>query len=265
MLTRGLIAIGVAMGMAIGVGALIGVLLTAAGVWVACDRAGTGIVENRMVIIPGEGVDGITTVAHDRYAVSVEIQFFYRTPRGMPPSGVLGAVPMTDLKRALDASMAQDYGKTPLSLWPPGVPGIEPPSLPARWFRGLSTAEDRGTGLWKEAVYGWPFRCVRVRGRAVGDGPMPLSQLPPTWAGVPGWGVAWRETAISIAALGSPASALVLVLLVAKGPIQRRRRKRRGLCPSCGYDLRGIATGCPECGHSEPDAPARETRRDASG
>lgn len=39
-------------------------------------------------------------------------------------------------------------------------------------------------------------------------------------------------------------------------PLSRlSRRLARGLCPSCGYDLRGLDSGvCPECGPSEPRA-----------
>ena len=53
-------------------------------------------------------------------------------------------------------------------------------------------------------------------------------------AGVPLWFVlppvvwfAWRTTATLL---------------------RRGRRRRLGLCPACGYDLRGITTRCPECG-----------------
>ena len=36
-----------------------------------------------------------------------------------------------------------------------------------------------------------------------------------------------------------------------RGPLRRWRRRRRGLCLKCGYDLTGNVTGiCPECGAS---------------
>jgi len=36
---------------------------------------------------------------------------------------------------------------------------------------------------------------------------------------------------------------------LARGPIRRRRRRRKGLCVCCGYDLRGSTSGvCAECG-----------------
>jgi peptidoglycan/LPS O-acetylase OafA/YrhL len=33
-------------------------------------------------------------------------------------------------------------------------------------------------------------------------------------------------------------------------PVVRRRRRRRGRCETCGYDLRGSAERCPECGRA---------------
>ena len=57
-------------------------------------------------------------------------------------------------------------------------------------------------------------------------------------------------------AVRAPSWALALILMippVARLPILLRgvrswRRRRAGLCPVCGYDLRGSAERCPECG-----------------
>ena len=42
-------------------------------------------------------------------------------------------------------------------------------------------------------------------------------------------------------------SALPAVLLLWRRQVPRRRRAR-GLCPACGYDLRASPGPCPECG-----------------
>ncbi len=44
--------------------------------------------------------------------------------------------------------------------------------------------------------------------------------------------------------------ALAWGVLFAPGVVRRWRRRRRGACVGCGYDLKGIAPGgvCPECG-----------------
>jgi len=57
-----------------------------------------------------------------------------------------------------------------------------------------------------------------------------------------------------IAGFAAPHSFISLLLLAyptvacIRGPLRRRHRRKRGLCPSCGYDLTGNTTGvCPEC------------------
>ena len=63
-------------------------------------------------------------------------------------------------------------------------------------------------------------------------------------------------------ALATPFALIPLVHL--RRTVRRRRRATRGLCPSCGYDLRASPETCPECGVRVP-ATASDRDRGAAG
>jgi hypothetical protein len=66
----------------------------------------------------------------------------------------------------------------------------------------------------------------------------------------PGGGIVARGIGFPFWALALPLSVYPGVALV-RGPVRRRRRRLRGLCLTCGYDLTGNTSGvCPECGRS---------------
>jgi hypothetical protein len=76
---------------------------------------------------------------------------------------------------------------------------------------------------------------------------------------LPGWdnfSLKWGEHAggrfwIVRCAYWLPFIAFVFYPTIAfvRGPLRRHRRRKRGLCLKCGYDLTGNVTGvCPECG-----------------
>ena len=104
---------------------------------------------------------------------------------------------------------------------------------------------------------GWPFRAARA---------WAFTRHPPATLGLhppdpehgtvrPGWPEGfvlfytplWPGFALNTAFHG----VLALLLWSAPGFAIRRLRARRGRCPNCGYDLRGLSTAqCPECGAS---------------
>ena len=75
-----------------------------------------------------------------------------------------------------------------------------------------------------------------------------------------GWGSDWveyknlRMSSYNFHILKVPRSVLAAAAVVlafypsVRGPLRRYRRRKRGLCVPCGYDLRGSPERCPECG-----------------
>ena len=138
---------------------------------------------------------------------------------------------------------------------------------------------------------GWRIVPGRVRGQW-NDPPVPVAALPagtvpPHWPAPPYNGVSFRGgsyldpfDAISVSRghyfAGTQATPtrvvnvslylpLFLTLPVAFAgiwlwarPSLQERRRRRGLCPRCGYDVRETPSRCPECGaEPAPPGPAR--------
>jgi hypothetical protein len=155
-----------------------------------------------------------------------------------------------------------------------GAPAKELPP----WVRLEELPSDRSVmGL---AAYGWPCRCLQARvsgpPESYGDptrfmatvGLRVRSPRSVTTAGLsvtptaPGWlegmlpvDPVWRGLAADVGIYASSCAAIWLTWHELGGPARAARRRRRGLCPHCAYDLRAeFAGGCPECGWGR-DAP----------
>ena len=146
----------------------------------------------------------------------------------------------------------------------PSEAGLIAEGLSECWNRGAkvdwlySFDESPTTVYAKRAMAGWPAFALqgscwmtnggkRVANRnamMVGERVIPAL---PIWPGF---------------AINAIFYAVVLWMLVA-GPrsLNRKRRRMRGLCANCAYDLRGTPSGvCPECGEPvEPAAPPRSS------
>ncbi len=149
-----------------------------------------------------------------------------------------------------------------LVKWPGPVPEGWPP---LDWWQRESgfgvdidylAAVDMSIGAYAKAIYdrGWPYRSLRAEWKGVLTSTVNVGE----WRG--GLNLPWRRPGDELPlplkplwpgfAINTIFYAAILWLLI-PGPCALRRlvRRRRGLCPACGYDL-GHAEHdtCPECG-----------------
>jgi hypothetical protein len=228
------------------IGAVVGVLATAAGAWLAmrnaCNQGSLPFVGG--VVRRAGGPDVMVDVTIDRWATCVETWFLYAEvpcPPGTATFAEVHALLWEEEEKSRRAGfLPPDYRRLTTSR-----------ELSSDWFawhRGLSPIMDRGVPN-TETVYGWPFRCLRVRGRSLVEGPLRFSQIRARVGRGTGWSLSARETGLSVAAFGLPASVAAGGAMGFWGRFRSWRRASKGQCRSCGYDLRGCLGACPECGN----------------
>jgi hypothetical protein len=102
---------------------------------------------------------------------------------------------------------------------------------------------------------------------------LPLIRCERLWdtllSGTPSASWAWPGEVLSVlVSVWLPVIALATypVIVFIRGPLRRRRRRRRGLCRNCGYNLRGLTEArCPECGKAfDPELLAALTTPDVT-
>jgi hypothetical protein len=138
-----------------------------------------------------------------------------------------------------------------------------------RWLPPLGTDPDDRLVTWGARAAGWPMLCLRSVSRASANDPAlswswSITLVPSTaYTNI-------RDPAMgSIPLLPEPLGFTVNTALYSAAwsglltlPVLTRRalRRRRGLCPRCAYDLKGLPPGspCPECGgHSATELRGR--------
>jgi hypothetical protein len=104
--------------------------------------------------------------------------------------------------------------------------------LPDNWLLEMNGNRDDTLASWERGGFAWHER------RNTRRGTLHAIAVAPFWS-------------IAAAAAALPLGWITTRL---RSRVRGRRRKRLGLCPACGYDLRASPERCPECGTTYPRA-----------
>ncbi len=167
----------------------------------------------------------------------------------------------TDLTFALDArQVLPNWTSTHARLIAGKIPLMEAasnftgPGPAAAYWSGIMPVDpgfDPEYFLFEEGA-GWPFICFRSL-MTLGShtsGVLPLGKrirrlLPGMKGGAIPCNIVWPGFLLNVLILSTLAASLLHIAHY----LARRRRRSRGRCPQCAYNLRGdLDAGCPECG-----------------
>lgn len=200
--------------------------------------------------------------------------------------GVAMACDFLDERLGRSVVFGSDHPRT--QSWPVRVPGYWPAVPDRHWVEGSRFRHEHIAHhgeMWRDrdvspmegnqftviaVTSGWPMRALskqywheRTDGayRRWITGGLRLPEWTWRWQGRNAYGTPivsrplWGGFAVNTLFFGF----LAWVFVATSGQMWRWRRRRRGLCVKCGYDVSGLAR-CPECGAATEDASALADR-----